>query len=60
MKSLAKTIRGEARGAFAQMWLGLEDRLNEEFKAHTGRPFHGDDTNLWLQAAIRTLELTRA
>jgi SAM-dependent methyltransferase len=57
LKSFIKTLPDEQKSAFTQVWLDLEQTLNQQF-AHLGAVHLGDPSNLWTVLPSRTLVLT--
>jgi len=57
LKGLCKYIPQNKIEDFMNMWVCLEERLNEHFLEELGRYYAGDNVNLWRFMASRTLVL---
>lgn len=56
LKAIARTIPEAQATEYSRMWVELENRLNFEFRHHNTTQ-RGDDVNLWVSMASRTLVL---
>lgn len=56
LKTLARSIPADLKDEYVRFWLGIEERLNSEFRFQ-GKPVMGDPANLWTQMVSKTLVL---
>ncbi len=58
IKGLYKHVSQDKRKDFMDAWVSFERLLNNRFRVKAGKPYAGDDVNLWQFMGSRTLVLS--